>query len=332
MYWFENSRMHSRSLPAQKGRHSLPSLGKLWRSRVLYSLVAAPAYVSIPPTRFLQDWTPTKVPSEINKGLAFFPGAVSVQTFSEGEREHIESRLVFQRAYDSVDIISNGRPVEGGTDLDKAHVLAGVIDQMTGLVGKRPDCVHVTTREGGQIHTSHSDKMKFDVRSTVHLGADVLLGGQVDSTKSTGDCVLSSGGLSQPLQLRMRSGDAYIATAEVLHAPFLHGIRPPDQASLSIVCTWSPGRGVFNLFQRKSRPLIETFSSLGGVKAVGGDAAFEVTTTERVPPKKVEARIRQPGDFTGGVSLFQAPPRGAGVRIPPARHAEQGQEGQSKRR
>ncbi|CAM9580489.1 unnamed protein product, partial [Ectocarpus sp. 12 AP-2014] len=66
-----------------------------------------------------RDWTPTKVPSEINKGLAFFPGAVSVQTFSEGEREHIESRLVFQRAYDSVDIISNGRPVEGGIDLDK---------------------------------------------------------------------------------------------------------------------------------------------------------------------------------------------------------------------
>ncbi|CAM9874459.1 unnamed protein product, partial [Scytosiphon promiscuus] len=39
-----------------------------------------------------------------------------------------------------------------------------------------------------------------------------------------------------------------------------------------------------------------------------GDVAFEVTTTERVPPKKVEARIRQPGDLTGGVSLFQAPP------------------------
>lgn len=199
--------------------------------------------------------------TEINKGLAFFPCAVSVQKFSEGEREHIESRLVYQRAYDSVDIISNGRPVEGGIDLDKAPVLAGVIGQMTGLVGTRPDCVHVTTREGGQIHTSHSDKMKFDVRGTVHLGADVLLGGQVDSTKPAGNFVRSSGGLSQPLQLRMRSGDAYIATTKVLHAPFLYGVSPPDQASLSIVSTWSPGRGAFNLFRSKSRPLMETLST-----------------------------------------------------------------------
>lgn len=220
----------------------------------------------------------------------------------------MESRLVFQRAYDSVDILSSGRPVEGGIDLDKVPVLAGVIDEITHLVGMRPDCVHVTTREGGQIHTSHSDKMRFDVRGTVHLGADILRGGQGDSTKSTGDFVLSSGDLPQPLQLRMRSGDAYIATADVLHAPFLHGISPADQASLTIVSMWSPGRGAFNLFRSKSRPLIETFSSLCGVKAVDGDAAFEVTTTERFPPKEVKARIRRPGDFTGGVSLFRAPP------------------------
>eukprot|EP00752_Nemacystus_decipiens_P005766 g5215.t1 len=251
----------------------------------------------------------TPVPTEVKNGLAFFPGAVSVQRFSEAERRHIETGMVWQRAYDSVDIISNGKPVNGGVDLAKAPVLAGVIDRMTNLIGVRPDCVHLTTREGGQIHTSHSDKMQFDVRGTVHIGADVLLGGQVDPAKSTGDFVLSNGSLSQPLVMKMRSGDAYIATPKVLHAPFLHGISPPDQASLSVVCTWSPGRGVYNLFRNKTRPLAESFPSLCGVKAVDGEDAFQVTTTERVPPRRINARIRQSGDFTDGASLFRAPPQ-----------------------
>ncbi|CAM9540620.1 unnamed protein product, partial [Ectocarpus sp. 8 AP-2014] len=249
--------------------------------------------------------TPTTVPTKVKNGLAFFRGAVSVQTFSEAERRHIESRLTFQRAYDSVDILSNGKPVDGGIDLEKAPVLACLIDKMTDLVGVPPDGVHMTTREGGQIHTSHSDKMQFDVRSTVHLGKDALLDGQVDPAKSTGDFVLSGHDLSQPLLLQMRSGDAYIATDNVLHAPYFHGISPPGQASLSLVSTW---RRVFHLFRPKSRPLAETFSLLCGVDAVDGQEAFRVTTRELVPPKRVGERIRQPGDFTDGVSLFRPPP------------------------
>lgn len=263
--------------------------------------------VYVPTTCFLQAQTP--VPTEVKNGLAFFPGAVSVQRFSEAERQHIETSMVWQRAYDSVDIISNGKPIDGGVDLAKAPVLAGVIDRTTHLIGVRPDCVHLTTREGGQIHTSHSDQMKFDVRGTVHIGADVLLGGQVDPAKSTGDFILSNGSLRQPLVMTMRSGDAYIATPKVLHAPFLHGISPPDQASFSVVCTWSPGSGAFNLFRGKTRPLAESFPSLCGVKAVDGGEAFQATTVDRVPPRKVMARIRQSGDFTEGLSLFRAPPK-----------------------
>ncbi|CAM9750819.1 unnamed protein product [Pylaiella littoralis] len=151
--------------------------------------------------------------------------------------------------------------------------------------------------------------MKFDLRSTVHLGADVLLDGQVDPASSTGDFILSGGDLSQPLRLQMRSGNAYIATDSVLHAPFLHGIRHPGQSSISVVSTWSPGGGVFNLFRSKSHPLAASFSFLCGVKAVDGQQAFEVTTVDLVPPKKVKARIQQPGDFADGVSLFRAHPQ-----------------------
>ncbi|CAN0554951.1 unnamed protein product [Ectocarpus sp. 12 AP-2014] len=212
--------------------------------------------------------TPTTVPTKVKNGLAFFRGAANVQTFSETERRHIESRLMFQRAYDSVGILSNGKPVDGGIDLEKAPVLAGVIDELTDLVGVSPDCVHMTTREGGQIHTSHSDMMKFDARSTVHLGRDVLLDGQVDPAKSTGDFVLSGRDLSQPLILQMRSGDVYVATDNVLHTPYFHGIRAPDQASLSLACTW---HRVFHPFRPKSRPLAETFSSLCGMNAVDGE-------------------------------------------------------------
>eukprot|EP00903_Cladosiphon_okamuranus_P018789 g17285.t1 len=203
----------------------------------------------------LEVQTPV-VPTEVKDGLAYFPGAVSMQRLSDGERQHIESRLRYQRACDSVDIISNGKPVTDGIDLEKTPVLAGVIDKMARLVGVRPDCVHMTTREGGQLHTSHSDKMKFDLRSSVHLGADVLLDGQADPTKSIGDFILSNGSLRQPLVMTMRSGDAYIATP----------------------------------------------------KAVDGGEAFQVTTTDRVPPRTINARVRQSGDFTDGASLFRAPP------------------------
>eukprot|EP00752_Nemacystus_decipiens_P002052 g1965.t1 len=251
---------------------------------------------------------PTGVPTRVKNGLAFYRGAVSVPTFTEGERQHIESHLSFQRAYDSVDILSKGKPVDGGVDLVLAPVVAGAIATMTDLVGVRPDCAHLTTREKGQLHTSHSDRMKFDVRGTVHLGADVLLHGQVDPARSTGDFILSGGDLPQPLIMPMRSGDAYIATSEVLHAPLFHGISPPDQASLSVVCTWSPGRGAFNPWRSQSHPLAESFPSLCGVKAVDGEEAFKVTTTDRVPPKTIKSRIRQSGDFTDGVSLFRAPP------------------------
>eukprot|EP00903_Cladosiphon_okamuranus_P006256 g6139.t1 len=249
-----------------------------------------------------------EVPTEVKDGLAYFPGAVSVQRLSDGERQHIESRLRYQRAYDSVDIISNGKPVTDGIDLKKTPVLAGVIDKMARLVGVRPDCVHMTTREGGQLDTSHSEKMKFDLCSSVHLGADVLLDGQADPTKSTGDFILSNGSLRQPLVMTMRSGGAYVATPKVLHAPFLHVISPPDQASLSVVCTWTPGSSAFNLFRGKTRPLAESFPSLRGVKAVDGGEAFQVTTTDRVPPRMINARVRQSGDFTDGASLFRAPP------------------------
>ncbi|CBJ26757.1 hypothetical protein Esi_0045_0006 [Ectocarpus siliculosus] len=251
---------------------------------------------------------PTGVPTRVKNSLAFYRGAVSVPTFTEGERQHIESHLTFQRAYDSVDILSNGKPVDGGVDLALAPVVAGAIATMTDLVGVRPDCAHLTTRERGQLHTSHSDKMKFDLRGTVHLGADVLLDGQVDPAGSTGDFILSGGDLPQPLIMPMRSRDAYIATPKVLHDPFFHGISPPDQASLSVVCTWSPGRGAFNPWRSQSHPLAESFPSLCGVKAVDGEEAFKVTTTDRVPPKTIKSRIRQSGDFTDGVSLFRAPP------------------------
>eukprot|EP00903_Cladosiphon_okamuranus_P015607 g14411.t1 len=176
----------------------------------------------------LEAQTPV-VPTEVKYGVAYFPGAVSVQRLSDGERQHIESRLRYQRAYDSVGIISNGKPVTDGIDLKKTPVLAGVIDKMAHLVG-------------------------------------------------------------------------------VLHAPFLHGISPPDQASLSVVCTWTPGSGAFNLFRGKTRPLAESLPSLRGVKAVDGGEAFQVTTTDRVPPRTINARVRQSGDFTDGASLFRAPP------------------------
>ncbi|CAM9953216.1 unnamed protein product [Ectocarpus fasciculatus] len=246
----------------------------------------------------------------VKNGLAFYRGAVSVPTFSEAERQHIESRLTFQRAYDSVSILSNGKPVDGGVDLALAPVVAGVIATMSGLVGVRPDCVHLTTRERGQLHTSHSDKMKFDMRGTVHLGADVLLEPPVDPARSTGDFVLSGGGLPQPLIMPMRSGDAYIATSKVLHAPLFHGIAPPDQASLSVVCSWRPGNGAFNPWRSQSRPLAESFPSLCGAKAVDGEEAFKGTTTDRVPSrsKTIKSRIRQSGDYTVGSSLFRAPP------------------------
>lgn len=228
--------------------------------------------------------------------------------FSEGEREHIGSVLRQQRAYDSADAVSKGKPVNGGLDLARAPVIASVVGKMTDLVGVRPDCIHLTAREGLQFHTSHSDKMGFDLRGTVHLGADVLLRGQADPAKSTGDFVLSGGGLSQPLLLRMRSGDAYIATRSVLHAPYRHGISAADQASLSVICTWSPGSGVFTLFRTKSPPLAATFSSLSGVTAVDGEKAFEFASADAVPPRSVATRIQQPGNFNKSSSLFPAPP------------------------
>ena len=99
--------------------------------------------VCIPTIRFLQARTTTRVPTKVT-GLAFFRGAVNVRPFAERERAHIESQLRFQNAYDSVDIISDGNPVEGGIDLNKAPVLAGAICETTGLVGVPPDRVHMT--------------------------------------------------------------------------------------------------------------------------------------------------------------------------------------------
>lgn len=251
----------------------------------------------------------TLVPTVVKNGLAYFPGAVSAQRLSDGERQEINSHLRHQRGYDSVNIISNGQPVTGGLDLEKTPVIAGVIGDQTKLVGVRPDCVHMTTREGGQLHTSHSDKMKFDLRCAVHLGADVLLHGTADPTKSTGDLILSGEILSSPLERPMRSKDAYLATLGVLGPHGLrHGIANPGQASLSVIATWSEGRGAFNLFRSKTSPLAESFPELCGVKAVDGEQAFKITTDDRVPPKRVKERIRQAGDFTEGASLFQAPP------------------------
>ena len=72
---------------------------------------------------------------------------------------------------------------------------------MTDLVGVPLDCVHMVTREGGQIHVvSRSDRMRFDrfdlgvtvgsPRSAPSPGWSVG-----DPGKCTGDFVLSSGGL-----------------------------------------------------------------------------------------------------------------------------------------
>ena len=260
------------------------------------------------------------MPKAIKNGLAVYRGGLSAFTGAEGatvaqpigtaEREYLESKLRHQRAYDSVDILSNGKSVDG-FDLNQTPTIAGIIDGVSHLVGVRPDCVHATMREGGQMHTSHSDKMRFDIRSSTHMGADALLHGQIDRTKSTGDFIISSGGLAQPLRLPMHTGCTYLATEDVLHAPFLHGVTPPDQASWSLIGTWSPGK-VFNLFRRKPISLAKSFGDRAGVGAVDGEEALEVTTTSAVPPKHLAARVRPAGDFTPGSSLFRGPPEDQG--------------------
>lgn len=106
----------------------------------------------------------------------------------------------------------------------------------------------------------------------------------------------------------MRDRYAYMAVGEtVLGGPCLHGVMPADEASLSVVCTFSPGK-LFNIFRSKSIPLAANFPSLGGVRAVDGEEAFQVTVLADVPPRRVKERIREAGDFTEGVSLFRAPP------------------------
>lgn len=246
------------------------------------------------------------MPAQISKGLAFFPGAVKGVAFGEDERAHIEPVLRHQNAYDSADILSSSKPAPSGIDLATAPVLADIVNRMTELVGVKPQCVHLTTRQGGQTHPSHSDKMGFDVRAVVHLGADVLLQGRVDRTKSTGDVILSGGDLQQPLRLLMRSGDLYITTKGVLHAPYRHGVGEADQAAISMVGTWTPG-SVFSPWHPESRPLTGIFPSLGGVSAVDGRGALEVTTPQAVPGRRVAARVRAAGHFTEGSSLFRAP-------------------------
>lgn len=231
-----------------------------------------------------------------------------VQPFGEEERSHINSQLRYQNGYDSGDIIAYGKPVEGGIDLSKAPQIAGVIDQVTTFAGVRPDCVHMMTREGGQLHTSHVDKMKFDARVVVHLGAGTLLRGESDSNSSTGDLVLSGGGLRRPLRMKMRGRDAYMAVGKtVLGGPGFHGVMSADEASLSVVCTFTRGK-LFNVFRSESIPLATNFPSLGGVQAVDGEEAFCVAASGDVPPKCLKERIRKAGDFTEGVSLFRPPP------------------------
>lgn len=168
----------------------------------LFSLIhpwpRLPAYT----TRVFQEPQSSAVPTTIKNGVALYRGAVKVQQFGEEERSYINSKLRHQNAYDSVDIVSRGKPVVGGIDLSKTPQIAGVIDQVTSFAGVRPDTVHITTREGGQLHTSHFDRMKFDARLTVHLGAGTLLRGQSDPNNSTGDFVLSGGDLPHPFAWR----------------------------------------------------------------------------------------------------------------------------------
>ena len=100
------------------------------------------------------------MPATIEGGVAVYRAAVNIQQLDDQQRAYIEFRVGFQNAYDSVDILSHGKPVEGGLTPKEATSIAGVIGHIPLLAGVvRPNPVHVTNRQGKQLHPSCIDKM-----------------------------------------------------------------------------------------------------------------------------------------------------------------------------
>ena len=213
--------------------------------------------------------------------------------FQAVDKAYIEGEMRWQRGYDSVDLWGDGKYLIDPLRCPAiASIVKATLEKVRGVVR-----IHMTSRDLVQIHTSHTDGMDFRERFVLHLGRDVLVGGE-KSASSTGDVVFSGPGLRANMQLAMVSGRGYAASEDILcDKRILHGVLEPEQAALSIVTTIKPSTRA---------PATATAPRIFGPGVALGEVLS--VTDSHPPPRELKARLRPAGHYLEGVSLLTSPP------------------------